>query len=169
METSEMKDARMAGARLCPAGRMVLLILCSVSWLSTAQGEIYKWVDASGRVQFSDRPPASADAQRVQLGRINTYEGVSVGDEADDRPSVPSPAGSRGVVMYGASWCGVCERARRFFRDQGIPFREHDVERDEAARRELERMKGTGVPIILVRGKRMNGFSERRFMDLYSR
>ncbi len=33
------------------------------------------------------------------------------------------------VVMYGADWCGVCKRAKRFFQAEGIPFRELDVDK----------------------------------------
>jgi glutaredoxin len=71
------------------------------------------------------------------------------------------------VVIYSAPWCGVCKRAKRFFRVQGIPFRELDVEKNRMARREMERMNARGLPVILVGGKRMNGFSEKRFMELY--
>lgn len=71
------------------------------------------------------------------------------------------------VVMYSAPWCGVCKRARQFFKDRAIPFRELDIEHNTMARRELERMKARGVPVILVGGKRLNGFSEKAFMALY--
>ncbi|WP_226648881.1 DUF4124 domain-containing protein [Microbulbifer variabilis] len=39
-------------------------------------GELYRWVDADGRVHFSDRPPAEAKAQDIsgQLGPINSAE-----------------------------------------------------------------------------------------------
>ena len=155
----------------CPgpiSARLILLALLSLA-CAGVQGGIYKWVDASGRVQFSDHPPVSGEAESVRLGRINTFEGVRVEDHVDDRRVAPKPAKRPSVVMYGASWCGVCRRARRFFQDQGIPFQEHDIEQDKSAKREFDRMKGTGVPIILVGGKRMNGFSAGRFMALYSR
>lgn len=162
-----MKNKRGIGIFRIDVLRLVVPVLFSLIW-ATAQGEIYKWVDESGRVQFSDRPPAGWAAEQVELGTINTYQGASVEDGAGEVSDSRKPVRRRGVVMYSASWCGVCTRARRFFRDQGIPFRERDIEQDESARREFDRMNGSGVPIILVGGKRMNGFSERRFMDLYA-
>lgn len=69
--------------------------------------------------------------------------------------------------MYSAPWCAQCKRAKQFFKSKGIPFRELDIERNAMARRELERMNARGVPVILVGGKRLTGFSERRFMALY--
>ncbi|WP_444920376.1 DUF4124 domain-containing protein [Microbulbifer sp. CnH-101-G] len=43
---------------------------------STSAGELYRWVDADGRVHFSDRPPAEVKAQDIsgQLGPINAAE-----------------------------------------------------------------------------------------------
>lgn len=71
------------------------------------------------------------------------------------------------VVMYSTPSCAVCKRARQFFKARGIPFRELDIERNGMARRELERMNARGVPVILVGGKRLNGFSENAFLALY--
>ena len=131
------------------------------------QAGIYKWVDEDGRVQFSDRPPVEVEAETVRLREINTYEEVSIEDGKDMGSNQPQVGKAKKVVMYSAPWCGVCKRARQFFKARGIPFREMDVERSIMARRELERMNARGVPVILVGGKRMNGFSEQRFMALY--
>ncbi|WP_444899575.1 DUF4124 domain-containing protein [Microbulbifer sp. VAAC004] len=46
----------------------------------TSAGELYRWVDADGRVHFSDRPPAEGKAQDIsgQLGPINTAKATRV-------------------------------------------------------------------------------------------
>jgi glutaredoxin len=131
------------------------------------QAGIFKWVDEDGRVHFSDRLPVEVDAETVRLREINTYEEVSIEDGKDMGSNQPQVGKAKKVVMYSAPWCGVCKQARQFFKARGIPFREMDVERSTMARRELERMNARGVPVILVGGKRMNGFSEQRFMALY--
>jgi glutaredoxin len=150
--------------------RFFLLCVSLSSMIAGTRAGIYKWVDGDGRVQFSDRPPPEGGAEQVELPEINTYEGVSVEDlveRLDTRSREPKRAKSRKVVMYSASWCGVCARARRFFQAEGIPFRELDIEKSQSARRDWKRMRATGVPVILVGGKRMSGFSEARFMQLY--
>ncbi len=101
------------------------------------------------------------------MREINTYEGVSVVDTRETASDEDNGVKAKKVVMYSAPWCGVCKRARLFFKSRGIHFRELDIERSTMARRELERMNARGVPVILVGGKRMNGFSEQRFMELY--
>jgi glutaredoxin len=147
------------------------LVLCAllVGATTGSQAGIYKWVDADGRVQFSDHPPMDGGAEQVELPEINTYQAISVEavERIDTRPEEPRLGGSKKVLMYSASWCGVCARARRFFEAEGIPFRELDVEKNQTARREWKRLNAGGVPLILVGGKRMSGFSEKRFMDLY--
>ena len=67
------------------------------------------------------------------------------------------------VVMFSASWCAVCSRARDFFRVNGIPIRERDVDRDRQARDELlRRMEKISVPTLLIDGEMLEpGFSER--------
>ncbi|WP_299585551.1 DUF4124 domain-containing protein [uncultured Microbulbifer sp.] len=55
--------------------------------------ELYRWVDADGRVHFSDRPPAEAKAQDIsgQLNPINSAEATK------NRPSlITSPATTTG-------------------------------------------------------------------------
>jgi len=138
--------------------------------IGTACAGIYKWVDANGRVQFSDRVPEEGSAEQVELGPINTYENVTIesNQETEDSVSkVPKSGKSKKVVMYSASWCGVCTRARRFLTAKGIPFQELDVEKSQSAKREWKRMNAKGVPVILVGDQRMTGFSEARFMALY--
>ena len=51
--------------------------------------------------------------------------------------------------------------------NQKIPFQEYDVEKTRKGKKDFAELKGRGVPILLVRGQRMNGFSASRFERLY--
>ncbi|MBX3664522.1 MAG: glutaredoxin family protein [Burkholderiales bacterium] len=73
----------------------------------------------------------------------------------------------RRVVMYATSWCPYCQQARNYFRQQGIPYVEHDIEKDAAARRDYRAFGGRGVPVIFVDKRRMNGFSISGFEKIY--
>ena len=48
-----------------------------------------------------------------------------------------------------------------------ISFSEYDVETSAKGKADFARMKGQGVPIILVGEKRMNGFNPTRFKQLF--
>lgn len=83
----------------------------------------------------------------------------------------PDDAGRR-VVLYGTSWCGACAQARAWFKANGIPFADKDVEKDERANAEMQRkmrranMAFGGVPVIDAMGELMLGFDERRLAKL---
>ena len=140
-----------------------LLILALLPWLGMAgAGGLYKWVDEHGRVHFSDTPPAGGEARQVELGKINTFATPS---EILDAPKSVT-AGKGRVVMYSTTWCGICKKAKAFFRRQGIPFSEYDVEKSQRGKREFKQLGGRGVPVILVGDKRINGFSEERVRAL---
>lgn len=71
------------------------------------------------------------------------------------------------VVMYATSWCPYCRQARNYFRAQGIPYVEHDIEKDAAARQAYKAFGGKGIPVIFVGKRRLNGFSEASFNRIY--
>ena len=66
------------------------------------------------------------------------------------------------VVMYTTKWCASCEKARAFFKANGVPFEERDVEASERNRADLLRLSGANsVPLIDVDGKKLTGFGEQ--------
>ena len=151
--------------------RLVLAALLCVS-LAPADGEIYKWTDAQGNLQLSDRPPPDGTAERVEIRATQAPAirpaGIGPADETAVSPPMAVPQPKR-VVMYGAQWCGYCKQARSYFASHNVPYTEHDVDRDPKARREFERLGGGGVPLILVGEARLRGFSEDGFERLYER
>jgi glutaredoxin len=83
-----------------------------------------------------------------------------------ERSASPAPSATRPlVIIYGAEWCGACHEAARYLKSKGIAFIEKDVEKDDAAAREMQQklakngLRGGSIPIIDVRGKVMVGFS----------
>jgi glutaredoxin len=68
------------------------------------------------------------------------------------------------IIMYSASWCGVCQGAKQFLKAQGLPFVERDIEVSERSAAELEAkarkagVPSTGVPVFDVGGRLMVGF-----------
>lgn len=44
---------------------------------------------------------------------------------------------------------------------------EYDIEKNALAKIQYDAMGASGVPVILVGGRRMNGFSEQGFTQLY--
>ncbi len=73
------------------------------------------------------------------------------------------------VIMFTTRWCPYCHRAREYFKRHSVTYTEYDI---EAAGENLAKFRafgGTGVPLILVGDKRMNGFTPKSFNDLLNR
>jgi len=125
---------------------------------SGALSEIYRWTDEQGNVHYSDRKTSRHVSKKVEV-RVNAYESVSYDSSIFDT--------GKKVVMYSTEWCGYCKKAKRYFNMKGITYTEYDVEKNARAKSEYQAMGATGVPVILVGKKRMNGFSEKGFEKLY--
>lgn len=144
-------------------GLLPVLTLLACLGSCGVSAEIYQWTDASGTIQFSDKPPRNTPAETVKLKHINTFQSVSV-DELPDGVK----ADRQTVIIYSAAWCGVCIRAKQYFNSHNIPYRDYDIETSSKGRQDFARLRASGVPVILVGGKRMNGFSPGRFEALYN-
>ncbi len=67
------------------------------------------------------------------------------------------------VVLFSTSTCSWCRRAKRYFRERRIPFKEINVERDPDAARDIARKTGqTGVPVIKIGNRWIVGFDKER-------
>lgn len=132
-----------------------------------ALGQVYKWTDSTGKVHYGDRPPEDAKKQELRI-RIPSYDGpVEVRDWGAVLRRKAAPGGGlASITMYSTDWCGHCKNARAYFASKGISYRELDVEKSDSARREYEELGGRGVPLIVVGGKVMRGFSAGAFEAL---
>jgi len=132
-------------ARKVLIGAFIIPILAFIS-ITEANAEIYKWIDSNGVTYFSAYPPGKNNPEnKTNESYENNY-----------------------VIMYSASWCPVCRKARNYFNQNNIPFTEYDVEKLPNRMREYKRLGGTGYPLILIGdNKKMQGFSvggfERRY------
>ncbi len=98
--------------------------------------------------------------EQIASGRFDARRYRSIGFEPETKP-----AGTP-VVMYGATWCGVCKLAAQYMKQRGIAFVEKDIDEDEAneaARRSVLSAAGlrptTSLPVIDIRGTVTVGFA----------
>ncbi|MES2817796.1 MAG: glutaredoxin family protein [Pseudomonadota bacterium] len=123
--------------------------------------ELYKWTDANGRTHYSDKKPDGVSTQPIG-NPISVVEGSPI------TPRPPVQAKARKVIMYGASWCGYCAQARKYFAAQHIAYIEYDIDKQPHARQRYDALGGQGVPLILIGDKRLSGFSVESFQALYA-
>jgi glutaredoxin len=109
--------------------------------------------------------PALAAAPSAQAAAPSVTSAPTAAPVAAARPA-PTPAelqaafSATPIVMYSASWCGVCRNARRFFAENGLRVQEIDVDQTPGAWQKVEQQTGRrAVPLIIVDGYAMAGLS----------
>ena len=143
-----------------------VVFLCVFSLSLPASAELYKWIDDDGKVYYKNTPPdrSQFERQAQQIGSYTRPEILTLIFDANyglDSQDTPK------VIIYSTTWCGVCKRAKRYFRQRSIPYVEYDVEKSNKGRQDFKRLGGRGVPIILVGNKSMAGFSNASFESIY--
>jgi glutaredoxin len=133
-----------------------LLVLALFLALPASAG-VYKWTDAQGRIHYTDSPPPAAQATQL---RLQTYTGPAQVSRVVGADS--------GVTIYTTQWCGVCKRAKAFLKQNGVPFREWDVEKTEYGAIKFQQLGGSGVPLITVGAQKMMGFEPTRLMEMWN-
>jgi glutaredoxin len=105
-------------------------------------------------------PDATAEEEEVSLAPAVPSAKSPDPEQARDLERRAQQALSRiSVKMYSTSWCPSCEQARAWFSANNIVVEEHDVERDESARRRMLRLNPKGsVPTIQVEERVHVGF-----------
>ena len=67
------------------------------------------------------------------------------------------------VLLFSTSTCSWCRRAKRYFKERGVPFKEINIERDADAARDIVRKTGqTGVPVIKIGSRWIVGFDKEQ-------
>ncbi len=87
-----------------------------------------------------------------------------------------STAGDTGhqVVVYSASWCGVCKKAKRLLDQWGVHYVDKDIEASRMAQQELAQkaaaagIRPSGVPVIDVGGVLLQGLDEGTLKSVLS-
>lgn len=69
------------------------------------------------------------------------------------------PNNSKPVVLYATSWCGYCQRARDFFAHNDVDYIEYDIDESKEGRRQFNKLRGRGVPLILVGREKIRGWN----------
>ena len=69
------------------------------------------------------------------------------------------------IVIYGASWCGPCQEARKLLERKSIAHDYRDVDRDHEAQAVVAEARVVGhttLPVIYDGERLIGGFSELR-------
>jgi glutaredoxin len=156
--------------------KILLLGLLFATGASAAT--VYKSVGADGKITYSDEPPANARESKTLKTEeapatplppaVLKYQAElrkSMQGRSDDAAKVDS-AGR--TVLFGASWCGYCKKAKAYLNAKGVKYNEYDIDSPDGAKAYLNAGGSGGVPLLLVDGRRLRGFSEASYDSIFS-
>lgn len=142
------------GCQTTPAKALVMLLgFLAVMPTAIHAGELYRWMDAQGKVHYGDMPPPEA----VQLETIKLPPATAHTEYLPYETRVAQQHFP--VILYVAENCAeYCDQARNLLNERGIPFSEKMLQTQE----ELDAFKalsGSGsVPTLGVGKTFLKGF-----------
>jgi hypothetical protein len=138
----------------------LLAVLCA----SLVQAQTaYRWVDAEGKVHYSDRAPPKT-ARDVQEKKLSA-------PAADKELSYATRQAAKNfpVTLYVSPDCGTaCKNGRDYLSKRGIPFGEMPVATGEDVEA-LKKLLGGGdpsVPVLTVGSKVLRGYLQTDWAGL---
>jgi hypothetical protein len=134
------------------------LLACLLA--APVQAAVYKWVDAQGRVQYTDTPPPP-NARKVEEQKVirNTIQ-------TGGSPYAVQEAAKRNPVTVWMNDCGdLCNRARDFLAKRGVP---HSVRNPSRLAEQDAWKKASGgdnsVPLLVIGSfQTLKGFDEAQW------
>ena len=133
---------------------IILLSGCFAVMSSCAQaGELYRWVDARGKVHYGDMAPPEAD--QVQVKKFSDTAAPDAGLSYEARRAHQNFP----VTLYVAPNCAeTCDRARELLKKRGIPFSEKSL-KTQGEFDAFKALSGSdGVPTLSVGRNFLKGF-----------
>lgn len=70
-----------------------------------------------------------------------------------------------GVVLYATDWCGYCKKTREFFKQHNIAYVEYDIEKSTEGKEQYDQLRGSGIPLVVIRGEVMRGYDPNAFKE----
>jgi glutaredoxin len=122
---------------------------------ATLAQPVYRNVDKTGKVTFSDQPPsANAPAAPARAGNTVASAGGSLPYEL--RQVVQRYP----VTLYANEECGPCAAGRSLLVTRGVPFDERTVKSNEDVAA-LQRLSGqNSLPLLSIGAQQLKGFSD---------
>ena len=118
------------------------------------------WREQVGYVEMSQPPPLTPQEAR-KTWQVSTSRATEIMLASATTGS--SAGGNRAqredVILYSATWCGYCTKARAHLDGQGIDYELRDVDNDAIGRELREKTGRGGVPVLDFSGEILRGYS----------
>ncbi len=124
---------------------LISIIFLSLQYTPAVSAAVFKCVSATGKIIYSSKKCVG-----------NSEAFVLKKEKYVNRPSVD---------IYITSWCPYCKKAMAYLRSNGIAFNAYDIEKNARAKARKQKLDPaySGIPLTVINGKVLKGFSASRF------
>jgi glutaredoxin len=70
------------------------------------------------------------------------------------------------VTLYSTRQCPNCRHAKTFLQNNKVRFIEFDIEKNQRAFKEFQRLGARGVPVIMIGNTRVDGFNVKKLQQV---
>jgi hypothetical protein len=143
------------------AGALALLALLVAMGATAQTQQVYRYIDAEGRIVYSDKPPPpnAREAQAKRVGQ-NTIETSDLSySEVQAQERFP-------VTLYTFGCGTVCDTASALLNKRGVPHTVVDVGQSGGAEKLKRLTGGLDAPALQVGDQYATGFNESRWQNL---
>lgn len=152
---------------------VALAVITSAS--SVCAQKLYKSIGPDGKAVYSDRPPADGRVEKtMKFDNLPTsalpasaasYVEQLRRMQAGNVAALPTA----GIVLFSASWCGYCTKAKAYMSGKGIAYREVDIDTPDGMRSFAQSGgAGGGVPWLVAGGRNIRGYSPAAYDSFFS-
>jgi len=133
--------------------KSIAIILACCLTASVQAGELYRSIDAQGKVHYSDRPlPGTDDVELLHLSQPPAPDASLPYETQRAMQYFP-------VTLYVSADCGSpCQLAREFLLQRGIPFSEKQLTTQEDLEAFRKLSGGDSIPAATVGRTWLRGF-----------
>ena len=148
--------------------RSAVCVLSLMIVMTAAADTVYKVVGPDGEITYSDKPPPN-NARTNTLEFRNLPSSPLPAHVLRFREQLEKSAASRitaaratrdsDAVLFTASWCGHCKRAKTHLAAAQISYVEYDIENVDGMRAFIAAGGSGGVPLLVAGERRIQGYS----------
>lgn len=140
--------------------KLIIWLLCCIVIMPLVAhaGELYRWMDSSGIMHYSDVP--TADAEKIDSKKLS--------DEVTPNENLPYETRRAQqnfpVILYVGSGCGeLCNQARLLLNKRGIPFIEKVLSTKDEINAFRQLANSEIVPTLAVGKAILKGFESKQW------
>jgi glutaredoxin len=153
----------------------IFLLACLLLASSSNAQTVYKSIGPDGRTVYSENPPTEGKIVKTMKFDFLPSSEIPAAAAANGEQSLKSTSGSTaakprmdGVVLFSATWCGYCKKAKAYLAANHIAYQEFDIDTESGHAAFVHAGGKKAVPLLFVDQQPVQGFSPEGYDSVFA-